>query len=227
MLLCCVLLGTELRAVGHRGGAKGWRNALSIKHHSSEAVHVPKVKMNDWLNDLFNRKSWQTSGHWHHVSVSWSISRRPGKNTSRKDLRVALPYTVSWESYILWRSLCFATDGLTLYMQDFWRLQDWRGNVWKCAIAQGLSWMCSLLAKHLDSLTRSWHLLTRQLCIFQEQLQGLSSNLDRLNAAPTPAPSMAPSCASWRTLSFHICSDPEILRPCARAVRTATGSWGF
>ena len=37
---CCALLGTELRAVGHRGGA-------CIKHHSSEAVHVPKVKMTD------------------------------------------------------------------------------------------------------------------------------------------------------------------------------------
>lgn len=143
------------------------------------------------------------------------------QSTSRKRPLnwVALPYMLSaWESYSRYWWI------ESYFVQDYWRLQDWRGHAWKYAIAQGkagrvLYWQNTLTPWHTS---------------FQEQLQGLSSNLDRLNAAPTPAPSMAPSCNSWwqtdrqsRLMSFHISFNPEIPRPCARAVRTATGTWGF
>lgn len=225
MLLCCALLGTELRAVGHRGGAKGWRNALSIEHHSSEAVHVPKVKMNDWLNDLFNRKSWQTSGHWHHVSVSWSISRRPGnpEHIQKKTFGLLCHTCCQHENPTL------ATDGLNHTLSriigDFRTEGDMHGNMplhkgKQDTFSTGKThWHLDTLLTSLDTpFFRSSYRASPRTWTVWMQLPHLHRAWLQVAIADD---------RQSRLVSFHISFNPEIPRPCARAVRTATGTWVF
>ena len=179
--------------------------------------------MNDWLNDLFNRKSWQTSGHWHHVSVSWSISRRPGnpEHIQKQTLGCFAIHGVSM-GILLWRSLCFATDGLNHTLSriigDFRTEGDMHGNM---PLHKGKQDVFSTGKTH-------WHLDTP---VFRSSYRAsprtwtVWMQLPHLHRAWLQV-AIADDRQS-RLVSFHISFDPEIPRPCARAVRTATGTWGF